>query len=816
MGWNCLLFAYMVTVCLFNVTSAENIVQRINYGVVFRQESRLHLATESWLHTFKVTLPKKVNVPSQSFCSVDSKSCMFTNNMLHFVQHLQRSMEYDLSQTIMSISTLVPQTKIFDIERKQRSLLPFIGTLAKGLFGLATMSDVRLLANHINALNRRTQQIGHALQQHGDHLSSFMEVVDNRTTNLMHGIQENSKQIIGLTKSFESSLRTLEQNMMNMSKVLTTLSNNFNVLRSNLLQLQSSVQSLVEGKISPSLIPKIVLTKTLHKIQSTLTKYYPGFHLTHFHPTYYYTTSNFMFTRNHSSLYITVKFPVSSHSHPLQLYKILTFPVPANNSMNHATQLLDLPNYIAFTHQHDYYLPLKSSDLTNCVHGENTYCNYNMALTPTSNVQCSLALFQNDVNQVSKLCNFRFLENHVSHNIVELTPTSALVYHSEDIHIECPDSKKRIPGCIFCIVEIPCKCSLRTQNLYFSPRLVDCYNASRSIKVLHPVNLALVREFFDEKHFDHILADTLFPSPVQVSLPKFSFYSHKMSSILAADAKTHLSLKKMAKAAKRDALIFKTLAEPLLSGDINLSDTWPDVNAILSFCSLGVACLSLFAFLFLFCKTRKMATAMLVMQQMSNVRSQTVPSFIYHKVTEAPKADDVNISDRIKNFIISEFTWVHASVILSIFVLIFLCTLLCYLYKSRSKRCSTLVLEITSGGNCAMIPILDLSLCPSYFDMSKPAVKDLSIAAFPSCKLFVVWSHFDVTNKLTNQCVKIPTTLSLSFINHFKLSSILKQPFNAYVYVTHQGFASLLTPDTSAITPKQEDANQITLYPQLT
>lgn len=101
------------------------------------------------------------------------------------------------------------------------------------------------------------------------------------------------------------------------------------------------------------------------------------------------------------------------------------------------------------------------------------------------------------------------------------------------MHIECPDSKKRIPGCIFCIVEISCKCSL-----YFSPRLVDCYNASRIIKVLHPVNLALVQESFDEKHFGQILADTFFASPVQVSLPKFSFYSYKMSSMLAADANT--------------------------------------------------------------------------------------------------------------------------------------------------------------------------------------------------------------------------------------------------------------------------------------
>ena len=803
---------------------SKDIIQRLNYGVVFRPEAKLSIASEAWLHTFQIDIPrsKDLHIAKLSLCSLDTKysnNCLPKNTMVQFIQHLHDSMLHDLSETILTINILVPQTNIFDSVRNTRSALPFIGTLAKGLFGLATMSDVQLLASHINALNSRSRQITNALQQHGDHLSSFVKVIDDRTSNLMQGIKENSLEMQKITHSFQDSLKSFEQSMANTSQFLITLTNNFNMLRSNLLQLQASIQSLVEGRISPFLIPKHDFAHTLNQIQATLTKYYPGFYLTHPHPAYYYTTPNFMFTRNHSSLYITVRFPVSSHAQPLQLYKIISLPIPvtSNTSLKHATQLLDLPQYLALSYQHDYYLPLYSSDLTNCVHGNVIYCNFNMALVPTSVPQCSLSLFQNDVKQVSRLCNFRFLENHISHDIIELTPTSVLVFDSEELDLDCPQSQRKIPGCTFCVIDLPCRCSLSSKNVYFSPRLVHCYNSSLDFSVLHPVNLALVQEFFDEKAFNSILADSLFATPVPLSVPNFLFYTHNMSKILAADAKTHLNLKKIATAAKQDNLIFKTLAEPLLSGDISLQSTWPDVNAILSLCSLGIASLSIFAFVFLFCKTRKMAMTLAILQQFSNVKSQSVPSFIYVKPTQLSQADSDNTMERVTSFFSSEFSWVHASVILSIIVLLFLFILICYLYKSKQKRCTSLVLEVTCGGNCVVIPILDLSLCPSYYEFSRPSVQDLTVASFPSCKLFAVWTSFNVTNKLTQKCVQIPTTLPLSFLQFFRIQKILNQPFNAYIYVTHQGFASILNPPANA--PKHDiqasAAVSSSLYPSL-
>jgi hypothetical protein len=106
-----------------------------------------------------------------------------------------------------------------------------------------------------------------------------------------------------------------------------------------------------------------------------------------------------------------------------------------------------------------------------------------------------------------------------------------------------------------------------------------------------------------------------------------------MTSILVADQEQHLSLKKMARAARKDERIFKTLTEPLLTGDIQLQSEWPDINAIFIFISLRIGIFLFFICAYLFFKVRKMAIAMFILQQVSQAKSQEVPSFIYNAET---------------------------------------------------------------------------------------------------------------------------------------------------------------------------------------
>ncbi|CAG2233954.1 unnamed protein product [Mytilus edulis] len=422
------------------------------------------------------------------------------------------------------------------------------------------MSDAHLLARHINELNKRSRVMANVLQQHGSHFSSFMTLIDNRTNNLMNGVKTNAAQIKQITYKFYNSLTSFQHSMTNISKILITLVNNANILRENLNQLQSSIQSLAEGRISPFLLPKHILAHSMHKIHRIMSESYPGFHLTHFDPSYYYTHSNFVYARNHSRMYITVKFPISAHAKPLKLFKVYSLPVPVNSTSSHATKLMSLPKYFAITNNNDFYAALSTDDLANCKHGMTVFCYTNLQLTPINRPSCIVALFSNNITMVKQLCNFRFLLDHIVHKVIELTPTSVLVYKSNnDLTLKCPDNSHVIPPCPLCIVHVPCRCSISSHKLYFAPKLINCYdentqldtNTSSALSVLHPVNLALLTEFFDQTKLNNILGDTTFPSQVALKVPNFKIYSHNMSNILVADQQDHLSLRKWLKQLKK-------------------------------------------------------------------------------------------------------------------------------------------------------------------------------------------------------------------------------------------------------------------------
>ena len=126
-----------------------------------------------------------------------------------------------------------------------------------------------------------------------------------------------------------------------------------------------------------------------------------------------------------------------------------------------------------------------------------------------------------------------------------------------------------------------------------------------------------------------------------------------MNKVLAADQNYHLSLRKMAKAAKKDEVIFKHLAEPLANGIISIPQAWPDTNAILIFCTMGATVLALVIGICAFLKLRKLSMALIVLQQVTNVKSQTAPSFVYESVRSTPKVEPISIEQATFNMVYS-------------------------------------------------------------------------------------------------------------------------------------------------------------------
>ena len=323
-------------------------------------------------------------------------------------------------------------------------------------------------------------------------------------------------------------------------------------------EFKLGVIDLLKGRLSPLLIQPYTLRSALHDVQKLLARNYPGFCLAYQSVNDVYSAGNFLFTRNHSNIYITVKLLLTYRPKPLFLYKLLSLPVPTNETASHATTLLDPPPYLLMSDDNEYYAPLSETDVSKCYGKIQLYCPFNIPLRPATSCSCELGLFMNDKEMVHSFCNFRFMENSIQPKILELNPTTILVYRISLLSLQCGQNHKMISGCGLCLMQLPCVCSVTTTQFYLKPRLTACQNETRNITKLHPINLALLQEFFDPSMTEHIYADTTFQKPLNVSTPTFKIYDHEMNQIIAYDTKAHLNLRKMSDKAKIDEIIFKS------------------------------------------------------------------------------------------------------------------------------------------------------------------------------------------------------------------------------------------------------------------
>lgn len=90
---------------------------------------------------------------------------------------------------------------------------------------------------------------------------------------------------------------------------------------------------------------------------------------------------------------------------------------------------------------------------------------------------------------VHELCDFRFLHHTISPGLKELYPHHYLVYNMSSFSLGCKHQTVSKTGCHFCIIKIPCLCSISNDFIFLPPKLDNCHNES-DIFTLHPVNVA--------------------------------------------------------------------------------------------------------------------------------------------------------------------------------------------------------------------------------------------------------------------------------------------------------------------------------------
>lgn len=736
------------------------------------------LSNEYWLHTYEIMMPEHVKMPNIGTCHHDNATCLLISHVLSNINTIRSETSIRLNSTIETVKRLIPEARI-RASRSKRSLLPFIGDLSRSLFGTATTDDVNMLARHINALNRESRGLATALAQHENHLSSFMVKANHRMDQLMQGVKDNYIAINYIHTQLSNTVRNLEESFQQMISLLSLQIQSASHINHELDEFKKGISDLVNGKLSPLILQQTVLEATLNDIQHILNTKYPGFYLSQT-TSDIYAASNFLYARNNTKIYLTLKIPISHFKEPLTVYKIKSLPVPINSTSAHATQLLNIPDNLILTKKQQFYATLSNSQLARCKGGKVKHCSFNLALTPVTTESCILSLYLNSKAKVKSLCDFRFLHNIVESRIIELNPSSLILYQTPLLSMQCGNEHKMLKGCDFCIIKVPCQCSFTTPNFFLAPRLTTCHNTSRDVTKVHPVNLALMQNFFDNSKLEHIFADTTFSSPINMSIPNFKLYNHDMHNIMADDKQSHLSLSRMAEAAKKDAKIFQSLAEPLLDGQISIQTQWPDLNAILVLITMSTTAISIMLLVWTFFKIRKLSAAILVLQQCKGIKSMstTLPSFIYDSQAP-PKSFESTSFDFIS------LEWDHAIVALILLMFLFL---VYFFYTVRNKQNNpTLCLEITNTKRSILVDLIKLPLCPSHCKTSAPdSISDVDITGhWLAPRLKIQWLNFTMVNKMSNKQIELPACIGLTLRQAQRIKKIMKRPFFVFLYLKH-------------------------------
>lgn len=112
----------------------------------------------------------------------------------------------------------------------------------------------------------------------------------------------------------------LEHEFVILSKLILKQTSVSAQLEKELKRVKLGIHNLTKGKLSPFILSLEILQSSLRQVQDILSNQFTQYHISHIDPLYYYFQGDFIFTKLHSHLFLTLKIPILSF--PTQCYFI--------------------------------------------------------------------------------------------------------------------------------------------------------------------------------------------------------------------------------------------------------------------------------------------------------------------------------------------------------------------------------------------------------------------------------------------------------------------------------------------------------------
>ena len=258
-------------------TLDQRVISYRNYGLYFRPQRAIRPINHRWLHTFVIDIPElppfrehqQICVTGQpTEAEGDDTPCnTLFEQAIHDTEHQAYRM---LNQTYYEFKQAF-QTSVSDIHsvRTRRAWIDIIGKGLKVAFGLTTTEDLDNVYSTIKEVRRNQAEGFQAVANMSAKLVSFMRLTQNNFDTIFQTFSTYNK----MTDMFNKQL-SLNRNLiaaLGQHMVLTLQQSvEFSMELYHITQFRIALQSALNGRITPDLIPPSIIQLTINALATRL------------------------------------------------------------------------------------------------------------------------------------------------------------------------------------------------------------------------------------------------------------------------------------------------------------------------------------------------------------------------------------------------------------------------------------------------------------------------------------------------------------------------------------------------------------------
>jgi hypothetical protein len=403
----------------------------IKDNVVFHKISDVTVTRSKWIVTFVIDLEPYENFIHQIKDRIDEVT-RITKQVLANYQDTRKAVFFKaFSQLTSEIKSLLETHTILKVNlqdfetlqvRDKRSLLPFIGSAASFLFGLASEEDLESIRSGVRNLAKNQAGISHVLETSLTLLNvSRVQISENRQTlnTLIGNMGELDTHLKSLASYMDKQvfeitafLRVYLQIDLAMEEIKLMIQGA--ILYSEQLKLQLNMLSL--GRLSPSVITPTNLRSLLTEISNHIP---PSVTL----PSdidknlwHYYETLTCSTVLDGNTILIIISIPLLDYSSKFEIFHMIHLPIPLQNTSDSSlvAQYRLESDTLAVNHERTKYVLLSAQEFMSCSQNYVSYCEIRSPVYPINlSKLCIIALFLDDTMKKQQICQSMVKPNFI-------------------------------------------------------------------------------------------------------------------------------------------------------------------------------------------------------------------------------------------------------------------------------------------------------------------------------------------------------------------------------------------------------------------